>query len=107
MDSLGENTEDEEPGFVKRIFLIPCMRKSFMYGISGGISVGLGYFLFTSNVSKASKYGLGSYMVILFGTWGVCRYQLAQERFKSIQLQKAMQNRSGASNIRLVDPKDV
>ncbi|KAK3753123.1 hypothetical protein RRG08_024401 [Elysia crispata] len=104
---MDSSDAEPEPGFVKRIMLIPCMRNSLMYGITGGLGIGLAHFLFTSNVTKSTNIAMGSYVVVLLGTWGYCRYHLAVERSKSYELQKAMHNRSGTSKIRLLDPKDV
>lgn len=104
---MDSSDTEKEPGFVKRVMLIPCMRNSLMYGISGGLGVGLAHFLFTSNVSRSTNLGMGSYIFVLLGTWSYCRYQLALERAESYKLQKAMLDRSGRSNVRLLDPKDV
>uniref|UniRef100_A0A2C9L4W5 Cytochrome c oxidase assembly protein COX20, mitochondrial n=1 Tax=Biomphalaria glabrata TaxID=6526 RepID=A0A2C9L4W5_BIOGL len=90
---------------VDKIKSTPCLKKSLTYGITGGLAVGLTHFLFKSNVSKASNYGVAGYFVFLFGTWSVCRYNLAVQRFQAVQWQKA--NQKGMSNIELVDPKNV
>ncbi|KAH9519594.1 Cytochrome c oxidase assembly protein cox20, mitochondrial [Bulinus truncatus] len=98
--------EDNNPkSFLQKILSIQCMKKSLTYGITGGLAVGLSHFLFTSNVSKATNFALGGYLIVLFGTWGVCRYNAAVNRFKVHQWQKVHEKITG--NIELIDPKDV
>ncbi|CAL1542622.1 unnamed protein product [Lymnaea stagnalis] len=102
---MNEVKNGENVSFITRLQTTPCLKTSCLYGINGGLGIGLAHFLFTSNVSRALKYGHGGFMVFLFGTWGVCRYHHAQERFKTRQWQKATAN--GTNKIQLIDPKDV
>lgn len=48
---------------------IPCFRNSWLYGISGGIGVGLLYFLFTSKTRMASHVAVGSVCTITMSYW--------------------------------------
>ncbi|BFZ07962.1 hypothetical protein BsWGS_11001 [Bradybaena similaris] len=104
MDST-ESHPDTQPGAFKRFMAIPCMKTSFVSGISSGLGIGLTYFLFTSNVLKSYKWGIGGYAVFLYGTWVVCRYQNAVKRHNALQWQKLQEKHGG--QITHVDPKDV
>ncbi|XP_059140119.1 cytochrome c oxidase assembly protein COX20, mitochondrial-like [Physella acuta] len=101
---MSTDEEDSKTFSISRITSIPCFRKSFLYGIGGGLGIGLAHFLFTSNVSRATNFGLGGYLLVWLGTWGVCRYHNAQQRFKARQAQKMMK---GNQNYKLIDPKDI
>jgi len=107
MDSLGPSADEQKPGFVKRLFLIPCMKQSWLNGISGGLATGLGYFLFTSNVKKASRYGLGSMYLIVAGTWGYCRYNYHKAWEQKRLNEQKQKERHGAEDYKLIDPKDI
>ncbi|CAH3167599.1 unnamed protein product [Porites lobata] len=52
----------------------PCVRESLMYGILGGSVVGVGYFIKSMHVLKSCRYAVGSFTLISFGSWEVCRY---------------------------------
>lgn len=53
----------------KDIKKIPCFRNSYLYGIIGGFTMGLGYFMFTSRTLRATHFGFGSFVVISSGYW--------------------------------------
>uniref|UniRef100_A0A0B7BVM3 Cytochrome c oxidase assembly protein COX20, mitochondrial n=1 Tax=Arion vulgaris TaxID=1028688 RepID=A0A0B7BVM3_9EUPU len=105
MDPSEEDNTDPKPGFFTRFLKIPCMRNSLLNGISGGLGVGLSYFLFTSNVSKATNWGTGGFLLVLYTTWGVCRFKRAKDAEVAEQWQKVQQK--NIPNVQLVDPKDV
>jgi len=58
----------------KDVSKIPCFRDSYLYGIIGGFTMGIGYFLFTSRTSRATHVGAGSFVLITTGFWAFCRY---------------------------------
>ncbi|XP_008487154.2 cytochrome c oxidase assembly protein COX20, mitochondrial-like [Diaphorina citri] len=70
------NNNESSPFLRKDIYIfgrnlneIPCFRNSLLYGISSGLGVGLGTFLFTSNGRKALHYGFGSYLGVTWIYW--------------------------------------
>jgi cytochrome c oxidase assembly protein subunit 20 len=90
--------------FGRNVSDVPCFRESFMYGILGGVGVGLGFFLFTSRVRRAVDIAVYSYGGITVGTWSYCRYERARHnlelaRFKhqirEEQLNVGVTNRNG------------
>jgi len=107
MESMGPDANEEKPGFIKRTFMIPCMKQSWMYGISGGLASGLGYFLFTSNVKRAKWVGLGGMYAVIIGTWITCRYSLHQAYLARDEADRQQKLRIGAEDYKLVDPKDI
>ncbi|XP_074631775.1 cytochrome c oxidase assembly protein COX20, mitochondrial-like [Acropora palmata] len=58
----------------------PCARESFLYGIVGGAVVGAGYFLKSMHVIKSCRYAVGSFALISFGGWELCRYMKYKEK---------------------------
>ncbi|KAG7208415.1 hypothetical protein KM043_014647 [Ampulex compressa] len=54
--------------FGKNFWKVPCMRNSLLYGISGGIGVGLLSFLLTSKAKQATKHMFGGYFAISIGS---------------------------------------
>ncbi|XP_076464131.1 cytochrome c oxidase assembly protein COX20, mitochondrial-like [Babylonia areolata] len=83
---------------------VPCVRRSFLTGITSGLGIGAGYFFMTSNVKRSTNVGFGSYVLVTMGTWFYCRYTLAQERVKQRLLKKALQDRIASEGI---DEQDV
>ncbi|XP_025104148.1 cytochrome c oxidase assembly protein COX20, mitochondrial-like [Pomacea canaliculata] len=72
---------------------IPCFRRSFLTGIGGGLGIGVGSFLITSNVRRSTNIGVGSYALITMGTWLYCRYTFAKEKIRQRQIKKVIQSR--------------
>ncbi|RGB25242.1 hypothetical protein C1646_772013 [Rhizophagus diaphanus] len=70
----------------KNIGKIPCARKSFLYGIGGGTTIGALRFLQKGSVLSASNWAVGSFCMISIGTWEYCRYkrQLQNEKLKIV-----------------------
>ncbi|CAG8551670.1 14814_t:CDS:2 [Funneliformis mosseae] len=77
---------------------IPCARKSFLYGIGGGATIGSLRFLKKGNVLSASNWAVGSFCIISIGTWEYCRYkrQIQNEKFKIVVEQISELNRKKA-----------
>ncbi|EEB15110.1 conserved hypothetical protein [Pediculus humanus corporis] len=48
---------------------IPCFRKSLIFGICGGITIGLGTFLYTSKPAFSSHVCFGSIWACVFLYW--------------------------------------
>ncbi|OQV18310.1 hypothetical protein BV898_07703 [Hypsibius exemplaris] len=57
---------------------IPCFRDSFMYGILGGLGIGLGFSLATSRVGRACDVAVASFSGITITNWCYCRYEKAR-----------------------------
>jgi cytochrome c oxidase assembly protein subunit 20 len=70
---------------------IPCFRNSFLYGITGGIGLGIGHFALSSKVRNATKFGFYSYVAITLSYWCACRYNYAVTKFQYTQIKYAMQ----------------
>jgi len=70
---------------------IPCFRNSFLYGITGGIGLGIAHFALSSKVQKATKFGFYSYVAITLSYWCVCRYNFSVTKFNYTQIRYAMQ----------------
>ncbi|KAL8586904.1 hypothetical protein ACOMHN_051009 [Nucella lapillus] len=91
---------------------VPCVRRSFLTGITTGLGIGaasffmtrLGisaaFFFMTSNVKRSTNIGFGSYILVTAGSWLYCRYSLAQERVKQRHLKKALQQRIASEGIK-------
>ncbi|XP_053953010.1 cytochrome c oxidase assembly protein COX20, mitochondrial [Anastrepha ludens] len=95
MDESKFDAEEEVPRrqlnvFGRDVSQIPCFRNSFLYGISGGIAVGLGTFLGTSRTRLSTHVGFSSFFIGTLGYWLVCRYQWSKRRFEYQQLKEAM-----------------
>ncbi|KAH8417650.1 hypothetical protein KR222_003615, partial [Zaprionus bogoriensis] len=76
--------------FGRDVSQIPCFRNSFLYGISGGIGVGVLTFLGTSRPHLSTHVGFGSFMCGTMVYWMACRYQWSSRRFEQQQLREAM-----------------
>ncbi|EDW59308.1 cytochrome c oxidase assembly protein COX20, mitochondrial [Drosophila virilis] len=89
----------EEPSksffiFGRDVAQIPCFRNSFLYGISGGIGVGVLAFLGTSRPHLATHIGFGSFFCGTMVYWMACRYQWSVRRFEQQQLREAMRRQA-------------
>lgn len=82
--------------FGKNFWKVPCMRNSLLYGISGGIGVGLLSFLLTSKAKQATKHMFGGYFAISIGFYLYCRTKLLFEMNNIREMQYAMQAASVA-----------
>ncbi|XP_065920144.1 uncharacterized protein [Dysidea avara] len=65
----------------------PCLVRSLLYGIIGGLSVGTIHYMRRGVTLKAYDYGLMSFAVSSISAWGICRYSLAIKRH---QFKKAL-----------------
>eukprot|EP00127_Corallochytrium_limacisporum_P006323 Clim_evm34s225 gene=Clim_evmTU34s225 len=68
---------------------IPCARDSYLYGIGGGSMLGTWRFLQTRNVLQGCNWAIGSFIVISFASWEICRYRLSAEQE---QIKKVLQD---------------
>ncbi|CAB4379102.1 hypothetical protein RhiirA1_462521 [Rhizophagus irregularis] len=82
----------------KNIGKIPCARKSFLYGIGGGTTIGALRFLQKGSVLSASNWAVGSFCMISIGTWEYCRIkrQLQNDKLKIVVEQINELNRKKA-----------
>ena len=87
---MGGYAEDEEEpqrrGFMFNgtdVSKVPCFKHSFMYGIGAGMGVGVIYNLALSR--NPYKIAFGTYAAVLFGYYGVCRYNY---RIREAELKK-------------------
>jgi len=62
-----------------RINEIPCARNSLLSGIASGVGIGFVRGMSTS-VFVASNWAVGSFLLISFGTWTICRKSREDER---------------------------
>ncbi|XP_023299268.2 cytochrome c oxidase assembly protein COX20, mitochondrial [Lucilia cuprina] len=80
--------------FGRDISQIPCFRSSFLYGISGGVGIGLLTFLGTSRTTFSTHVGFGTFFCGTIAYWGWCRYQWSVHRFEYAQLEQAMRKQA-------------
>ncbi|XP_013106970.1 cytochrome c oxidase assembly protein COX20, mitochondrial [Stomoxys calcitrans] len=90
---------EEEPKkgltlFGRDVSQIPCFRSSFMYGISGGVGIGLLTFLATSRTKFSTHVGFGTFFCGTIAYWSWCRYQWSVRRFEYAQLERAMKQQT-------------
>ncbi|EDW24873.1 GL24382 [Drosophila persimilis] len=94
---MAEEPEDPSKSFVifgRDVAQIPCFRNSFLYGISGGIGIGLLTFLGTSRTHLSTHVGFGSFFCGTIVYWMSCRYQWSARRFEQQQLREAMRRQA-------------
>ncbi|XP_011205277.2 cytochrome c oxidase assembly protein COX20, mitochondrial [Bactrocera dorsalis] len=85
-----EPTRRELKVFGRDVSQIPCFRNSYLYGIGGGVAVGIATFLGTSRTRLSTHVGFGTFFTSTLGYWLVCRYQWSKKRFEYQQLKEAM-----------------
>ncbi|XP_030755489.1 cytochrome c oxidase assembly protein COX20, mitochondrial [Sitophilus oryzae] len=89
--------DEENKGIIifgRDVSKIPCFRNSFLYGIGGGVLLGLTHFLFTSKAVKSVNYSVYSFSIITLGYWIQCRYEYTKTKFEMLRLQEALANRA-------------
>ncbi|XP_036323537.1 cytochrome c oxidase assembly protein COX20, mitochondrial isoform X1 [Rhagoletis pomonella] len=99
MDESRLSGEEEVPRrqlhvFGRDVSQIPCFRNSFLYGIGGGVAIGVATFLGTSRTRLSTHVGFGCFFTGTLTYWLVCRYQWSKKRFEYQQLQEAMRKQS-------------
>lgn len=62
--------------FGRDISQIPCFRNSFLYGIGGGIGIGLLTFLGTSRTTFSTHVGFGTFFCGTIAYWSWCRWDI-------------------------------
>ncbi|KAK2706927.1 cytochrome c oxidase assembly protein COX20, mitochondrial-like [Artemia franciscana] len=80
----------------REIGSVPCLKRSLLDGIIGGLTIGMGYFLYTSNGYKSSRLAMGSYAVITLASWFNCRMKWAEKEKELMQFKDAMTIRKSA-----------
>lgn len=85
---------------------IPCFRNSFLYGITGGIGVGIATFALTSRVRRATSFGFWSYVAITSSYWCWCRYEYSTLKFEYAKLKYAMKKNVEAEGTENAMPRD-
>lgn len=80
--------------FGRDVSKVPCFRSSFLYGITGGLALGLVHFLFTSKSLKAVNFSVYSFSLITIGYWVQCRYYYATTKFEMLKLKEIMRKRA-------------
>jgi len=85
--------EEEKKTMTERFGSIPCFRSSMMTGIGGGIVSGLGYFMLTSRVKRATDVMMGGFCgITLFSFW-YCRRGFFAQREEERKLHQAVNAR--------------
>nr|CAH7747309.1 unnamed protein product [Callosobruchus chinensis] len=69
---------------------IPCFRNSLLYGIGGGIALGLARFMLTSQPVKSTNFAVYSFSLVTMAYWIQCRYTYSKNKFEMMQLQELM-----------------
>lgn len=73
---------------------MPCFRNSYLYGIGGGIGIGLTYFMLTSRTKASCHFGVASFAVITLSYWTQCRYNYSKLKFDMARTQELMKKHS-------------
>ena len=87
---------DEEPQrrgfnfFGTDVSKIPCFKHSFMYAIGSGTAAGVIYNLALSR--NPMKLAFGTYTVVLFGYYAVCRYDYRMREAEMKKIKHVMKD---------------
>ncbi|XP_019870122.1 cytochrome c oxidase assembly protein COX20, mitochondrial [Aethina tumida] len=88
---LPEVNPEPEKSFIifgRDISKIPCFRNSLLYGMGGGITLGLGHFMFNSRPLSACNFAVYSFSFITLAYWIQCRYQYSVNKFEMLKMQE-------------------
>lgn len=88
-----DNEEPERRGFMFRgsdLSKAPCFKHSFMYSIGAGMTVGVAYNLALSR--NPYKIAFATYTAVLFGYYGVCRYNYRMREAEMKKLKHVMRD---------------
>ncbi|XP_078350599.1 cytochrome c oxidase assembly protein COX20, mitochondrial-like isoform X1 [Oculina patagonica] len=58
----------------------PCARESLLYGMTGGMIVGAGYFIKSMHILRSCRYAVGTFALISIASWETCRYLRYKEQ---------------------------
>nr|ABX75462.1 unkown [Lycosa singoriensis] len=61
-----------------------------MYGISSGIALGFGHFIFTSRVKRSTDVAVLTFGVTTMAYWMYCRYHWTKKYFMSQKMQASL-----------------
>ncbi|XP_003744752.1 cytochrome c oxidase assembly protein COX20, mitochondrial [Galendromus occidentalis] len=86
---VGEVGRAEEE-YKKNVEWIPCMRTSFLTGISSGLGAGILFFLFTSRSSQSVSVGATVNLVVTLGRYFQCRWDRSQSAFEARKMKHAL-----------------
>ncbi|XP_063923130.1 cytochrome c oxidase assembly protein COX20, mitochondrial [Zophobas morio] len=96
-----DNKELEKPPpdksliiFGRDVSKIPCFRNSFLYGIYGGLGLGLGHFMFKSRPLAACNFAVYSFCGVTLVYWIQCRYKYSQMKFQMLQMQELLRRQT-------------
>ncbi|TEB39801.1 hypothetical protein FA13DRAFT_27639 [Coprinellus micaceus] len=81
----------------RHITEVPCARNSLLYGIAGGLGIGVIRGL-SANPMVAGNWAVGTFALISLGSWHICQAQMAQERKKVEQIIESMPRRKASSS---------
>ena len=96
MGGYAEDDNDEEPKrrglnfFGTDLSKIPCFKHSFMYAIGSGMLAGVAYNLIFSR--NPYKLAFGTYTAVLFGHYGVCRYDYRMREAEMKKIRHVMKS---------------
>ncbi|KAF5319949.1 hypothetical protein D9611_011075 [Ephemerocybe angulata] len=79
----------------RHITEVPCGRNSLLYGIAGGLGIGVIRGL-SANPMVAGNWAVGSFALISLGSWHICQRAMADERKKVEQIIQGMPQRKAA-----------
>lgn len=88
-----DNEEPKRRGFMfmgRDVSKAPCFKHSFMYAIGSGMLVGVAYNLALSK--NPMKLAFGTYAAVLFGYYGVCRYDYRMREAEMKKIRHAMKD---------------
>ncbi|KAJ6648173.1 Cytochrome c oxidase assembly protein COX20, mitochondrial [Pseudolycoriella hygida] len=78
--------------FGRDVSKIPCFRNSFLYGMTTGIGVSVGTFMFTSRPQLGMHVGMASFTLTTLFYWFHCRYNFSKAQFEYAKIRKHMKD---------------
>ncbi|EFA10149.1 cytochrome c oxidase assembly protein COX20, mitochondrial [Tribolium castaneum] len=80
--------------FGRDVSKIPCFRNSILYGIYGGLGMGLAHFMFRSHPLGACNFAVYSFSGVTLIYWIQCRYKYSQMKFQMLQMQELLRRQA-------------
>uniref|UniRef100_A0A0K8SIT5 Cytochrome c oxidase assembly protein COX20, mitochondrial n=1 Tax=Lygus hesperus TaxID=30085 RepID=A0A0K8SIT5_LYGHE len=88
LEGQGFDKEEKSKSLARIFSETPCMRSSYLYGITTGIGTGLAYFMYSSKPRISAHAGFTGFVLTTLSYWTYCRYNLSKEQ-EQVRLFKA------------------
>ena len=73
--------------------LIPCFRSALLWGIGGGVAIGLHKFRGSKNVVKSIDYGMRTFALTTGASWILCRANFFGRRYYQKEMVERLNRR--------------